>query len=172
LDREDISILVILNLNVLIVGSTRSVNTTTPTPPIKWVDDLQKIRPFGRASISLRIVAPVVVKPDTDSNRAFASVNSPPHKRYGSIPKIHERSQANIVIAKPSEILISSAVRTKIKGKHPTINVMNPLIRRGVKEESIPLKIETTIESNINIPLNINVAPRYLDISFIFIAFS
>lgn len=161
--------MVILKRKVLMVGSTRRVNTTTPTPPIKCVDDLQNISPLGSASISFRIVAPVVVNPDTDSKKALERVNSPPHIRYGSIPNIHERSQANIVTAKPSESVISSVLLTKIRGKRPTMVVMNPLIRRGAKEESIPFRIETSIERSIKKPLKINVTPKYLDISFIFI---
>ena len=148
------------------------MNTTTPTPPIKWVDDRQKTSPLGSASISLRIVAPVVVNPDTDSKNALARVNSPPHIRYGSIPNIHERNQANMVMAKPSYSLMSSDCLTNIRGKSPTMVVMNPLISRGAKDESIPLRIETSMDNSINDPLKISVTPRYLDISLMFIVFS
>jgi hypothetical protein len=77
-----------------------------------------------------------------------------------------------MVMAKPSESLISSVFFTKIRGKTPTMVVMNPLISNGENEESIPLRIETNIESSMNAPLKINVTPKYLDISFIFIFFS
>lgn len=164
--------MVILNLKVLIVGRTSNVNTTTPTPPIKCVDDLQNRRPLGKSSILLSMVAPVVVKPETDSKNALGNVNSPPHIRYGSIPNIQDRNHANMVMAKPSDMLISSVLRTKIRGKSPTIRVVIPLIRRGVKDESIPFRIDITIERSINDPLKINVTPRYLDISLIFIVSS
>lgn len=77
-----------------------------------------------------------------------------------------------MVMAKPSATLISSECLTKIRGKIPTIVVMNPLIRRGANDESMPLKTETIIESSIKIPLKISVSPRYLDISLMFILFS
>ena len=59
-------------------GMINSRKTTTPRPPMKWVDELQKSRLCGRASISSRMVAPVVVKPDTLSNQALITVNGPP----------------------------------------------------------------------------------------------
>ena len=74
-------------------GMSSSRKTTTPRPPMKCVDARQKSRLFGSASISSRMVAPVVVKPLTDSNQAFCSVNGPPHRAYGSMPKMKESSQ-------------------------------------------------------------------------------
>ena len=60
-------------------GMIRSRNTTTPRPPIKCVEDRQNSRLRGSASTSSRMVAPVVVKPDTLSNQALARVNGPPY---------------------------------------------------------------------------------------------
>ena len=77
-----------------------------------------------------------------------------------------------MVMAKPSYSLISSDCLTKISGNSPTMVVMNPLISRGAKDESIPFKIETSMDSSINDPLKISVTPRYLDISLMFIVFS
>lgn len=45
-------------------------NMSTPMPPIQCVRLLQKAIPRGRASISVKIVEPVVVKPDTVSKKA------------------------------------------------------------------------------------------------------
>jgi len=42
------------------------------------VEALQNNSPLGSASTSFRMLAPVVVKPETLSNSAFTSVNSPP----------------------------------------------------------------------------------------------
>ena len=42
-----------------------------PAPPSHWVNDLQKSTEFGRLS-GLTVVRPVVVNPDTDSNKASA----------------------------------------------------------------------------------------------------
>ena len=41
-------------------------------PPIHCVVDRQKSRPFDVASMSAVTVAPVVVNPETDSNRALS----------------------------------------------------------------------------------------------------
>lgn len=147
------------------------MKTTIPTPPIKWVDERQKSNPLGSVSTSVRIVAPVVVKPDTDSKKAFAKVKFPPHIRYGSIPNMHERSHAKMVIANPSAIFISSECLTNISGKIPAMVVIKPLISKGANEESIPLKTDTSIDRSIKTPLKISVNPKYLDISFIFIFF-
>ena len=55
-------------------SSSRDVSTITktrtPIPPIQCVRLLQKDIPIGRDSISVNIVEPVVVKPDTVSKKA------------------------------------------------------------------------------------------------------
>ena len=83
------------------------MNITTPTPPIKWVEERQKSNPFGNASIFVRIVEPVVVYPETLSYHAFTRENSPPHKTYGNIPNRHESNHENITIVNPSFMLMS-----------------------------------------------------------------
>ena len=47
-------------------------STSTPMPPIHWVSARQKRIPLGMASTSVRMVAPVVVRPEAVSNRASA----------------------------------------------------------------------------------------------------
>ncbi len=44
--------------------------TMIPIPPSQWVKERQKRMPWGSASISVKTVAPVVVKPDMDSKTA------------------------------------------------------------------------------------------------------
>ena len=63
------SALYIWNPPIPKAGRSARVNTSIPMPPIQWVNDLQKIIPCGRDSISLKIVAPVVVNPDTISKK-------------------------------------------------------------------------------------------------------
>ena len=58
---DEISRFVSLSLNGLASGITRSRKTITPNPPMKWVDDLQNRRLFGKSSMSVRMVEPVVV---------------------------------------------------------------------------------------------------------------
>ena len=50
-------------------------------PPIQVEAMRQNCNPRGSCSTSLRIVAPVVVKPETLSNQALTSENSPPQIR-------------------------------------------------------------------------------------------
>ena len=59
-------------------GRTTRTNITTPTPPNQWVEARQKRSPRGSASTLLRLVDPVVVKPETASNHASETENSPP----------------------------------------------------------------------------------------------
>ena len=61
-------------------GSRAVSSTSTPMPPIQWVNALQKRMPRGWASMSVRMVAPVVVKPDTDSNRQSTKEGKVPEK--------------------------------------------------------------------------------------------
>ena len=57
-------------LPVPIFGRSASVSTRTPMPPIHWVRLRQNKRPFGSVSKAAKSVAPVVVKPEQDSNSA------------------------------------------------------------------------------------------------------
>ena len=47
-----------------------SMNTRMPMPPNQWVKLRQKSIPLSSASTSVRMLAPVVVKPETVSNTA------------------------------------------------------------------------------------------------------
>ena len=48
-------------------GRIATANTNIPMPPNQWVKLRQNRIPCGKCSISVRIVAPVVLKPDIDS---------------------------------------------------------------------------------------------------------
>jgi hypothetical protein len=61
LASEDNSTLDIMTFERPREGKITSENKTTPTPPSQWVDERQKSNPAGRASMSTRIVLPVVV---------------------------------------------------------------------------------------------------------------
>ena len=76
-----------------------------PMPPTQAVEMRQSCRPRGRASMSFKMEAPVVVKPDTLSNRAFTSVNSCPYKRKGSMPNRQAKIQATTTMQLPSRKL-------------------------------------------------------------------
>ena len=78
-DKLETSVLYILERNPFVCGSMSNTKSITPIPPIQWVAERQKRMPFGRDSISVSMVAPVVVYPDTLSKKALAKVNSPPH---------------------------------------------------------------------------------------------
>ena len=50
-------------------GSRAAVRISTPIPPSQWVKDRQNSRPMGRPSMAVRMVAPVVVKPEMVSKK-------------------------------------------------------------------------------------------------------
>ena len=81
MESDDSSMLASLSLMGEDDGITSIRNTTTPKPPMKWVAERQNSRLLGRLSMFSRIVAPVVVNPDTLSNHAFMTENGPPHSR-------------------------------------------------------------------------------------------
>ncbi len=62
-------------------GSTASVKTMMPIPPIHCVMLRQNRIPRGSASMSPRIVAPVVVKPETVSKNASVKPGMAPVSR-------------------------------------------------------------------------------------------
>ena len=52
------------------IGITAMMNTSTPIPPIQCVNMRQNMPPRDMASMSVIIVAPVVVRPEAVSNSA------------------------------------------------------------------------------------------------------
>ena len=54
-------------------GISARDKTSTPMPPTQWVKLRQKSSPRGSASTSVKMVAPVVVKPDTVSKKQSVS---------------------------------------------------------------------------------------------------
>ena len=53
-------------------GRIATVRTTIPMPPSHCISERQNRMERGSASMSVRIVAPVVVKPDIASKKASA----------------------------------------------------------------------------------------------------
>ena len=88
-------------------GRTAIINTKTPIPPIQCVMLRQKSIHFGKASKLSIMVAPVVVNPETDSNKAFIndmfgiSVGAT-RIRNGNAPNIDNASHPNETITNPS----------------------------------------------------------------------
>ena len=84
------------------IGTTARRKTSTPIPPIQWVRDLQRSEMWDSASTFVRILAPVVVKPDTVSNIAFVNEGISPVTTKGRHPQIERTSQLNAVAMQPS----------------------------------------------------------------------
>ena len=85
-------------------GSRDSRNTRTPMPPIQWVKLRHSRMPLGRSSTPGRMLAPVVVKPDTVSNRASTGLGMQPVSTKGTAPTTEMTIQLRAVAAKPSRI--------------------------------------------------------------------
>ena len=85
-------------------GSRDSRKTRTPMPPTQWVKLRQNRMPLGRSSTPGRMDAPVVVKPDTVSNRASTGFGMQPVRTKGTAPTTLMSSQQSAVVAKPSRI--------------------------------------------------------------------
>ena len=73
-------------------------------PPIQWVKLRQNRMPLGRSSTPGRMLAPVVVKPDTVSNRASTGFGMQPATTNGTAPTMEMTIQLSEVAAKPSRI--------------------------------------------------------------------
>ena len=85
-------------------GSTLTASTINPMPPNHCVMLRKKRIPWATPSMSARIVAPVQVKPDTDSNNALSASLQPitPLNRYGIVPAIETASHAQATEANAS----------------------------------------------------------------------
>ena len=77
-------------------------NTKTPIPPIQCVKQRQKLPVLDIVSTSVRIEAPVVVKPEIVSNRASVKLLISPENTNGSAPIILNIIQLSATVTKPS----------------------------------------------------------------------
>ena len=78
------------------------INTSTPIPPIQCEKHLHVVLQRDTASTSLSILAPVVVKPDTISNKAFINDGISPVIIKGMAPTTPIRIQLKDVATQPS----------------------------------------------------------------------
>ncbi len=104
-----------------------------PIPPIQWVKLLQKRMPLGKASISVKMDDPVVVKPETDSKNAFVKEGMAPEKIKGKHPtKLmynHEkvtRKNASFRFIESSELFLVA-----IKSENPITPEINEAYKKG-----------------------------------------
>ena len=84
------------------MGRRHNRNTRTPMPPIQWVKLLQNSMHRGRTSTSFKILAPVVVKPDTVSNMASTMLGITPENTNGSAPIRLMTIQLRATVTQPS----------------------------------------------------------------------
>ena len=75
--------------------SSQTKMMTIPSPPSHWVRALQSSRERGSHSTSGKMVAPVVEKPDADSNRPFTTKPGPNSAMYGRAPNTVARHHAS-----------------------------------------------------------------------------
>jgi hypothetical protein len=84
------------------IGRIARRKTRTPIPPIQWVKLLQKSEVWDRASISVRIVDPVVVKPEAVSKIQSIYEGISLVIKKGSAPTMVSSIQLNPTMINPS----------------------------------------------------------------------
>ena len=84
------------------MGMMARMKTRTPMPPIQCVKLRQKIEQWLNASTSLNMLAPVVVNPETVSNKASVKEGISPVSINGRQPVRLMRSQLREVATQPS----------------------------------------------------------------------
>ena len=87
-------------------GSMLIAITIIPTPPIHCRSPRQSKIPSGIDLISLSIVEPVVVMPDIDSKIESVKLKFRLDRKNGREPKIHIKTQDNVVIKNASCVWI------------------------------------------------------------------
>ena len=132
------------------------------------MDERQNKRLFGKASISVNIVEPVVVYPETLSYHALMMVNSPPYMIYGKAPTRNDNSHAETMITYPSFSLTLGTSCPKMNGKEPTRSVIRALISIGENPESYPFATDMSTERIMKKALTSNTLPIFLDITLKF----
>ena len=83
-------------------GMMAMTNTSTPMPPIQWVKLRQNSKPRHRPSMLVRMLAPVVVKPEAVSKTASTYRGICPDMAKGNAPNRDMSTQLNPTITKPS----------------------------------------------------------------------
>ena len=85
-----------------VMGRMAMAKTSTPIPPTQWERLRQKRRPLLMASTSVRMVEPVVVKPETISKNASKKEGISPEMIKGSAPKADISTHTSATITRPS----------------------------------------------------------------------
>ena len=78
------------------------MNTRMPMPPTQWLKLRQKSIPLFKSSTRVRMLEPVVVKPETVSNRASMYLGICPEIQKGTAPTRLITIQVRAAITKPS----------------------------------------------------------------------
>jgi hypothetical protein len=99
----------------------RITRTIIPIPPIQCVKLLQNKIEFGNTSISVRIEAPVVENPETDSKYASMKDGIDPEKIYGRQPIRLIRNQDAVTVRYVSFLWISGSPLLSFDKKNSTI---------------------------------------------------
>ena len=79
-----------------------------PMPPSQCVRLRQNSTPCGSDSMSVRMLAPVVVNPDMVSKKASVNEGMLPERMKGRLPKRAAPSQPKVTTAKLSRTVISA----------------------------------------------------------------
>lgn len=82
---------------------------------------------------------------------------------------MNDRIHETTMVMNPSINVRGVAFLTNMNGKAPTMRVMMKLIVSGPKAESCPLKIDTSIDMNMNKALTNRALPTFVDMAFTFI---
>ena len=152
-----------------IFGISASVSTSTPMPPTQWVKLRQNSSPFGSASTSVRIVEPVVVKPEVASKKQSTSEGMLPWKKNGSPPKNDTRIHPSATIAKPSRARRLS-LRGRSSDKSPPTAIVIAMEIRIAGASPPPISSETTSGTAISAASTISTLPISLNVNRLFMA--
>jgi hypothetical protein len=115
-------------------GKRATVSTIIPIPPIQWVILLQNKIPGGNDSMSEKMVAPVVVNPETDSKKASTKLVVTPESIKGNAPKKPRKIQPIATIRYPSLLLtIVLVLNFENHNNAPETIVIPPEIKKSLK---------------------------------------
>ena len=113
-----------------LMGRMAITNTSTPMPPTQWVKLRQNSTPRPRGSISVRMLAPVVVKPETVSKKASTKLGISPEITKGRAPKTDISTQARATTAKPSR----AYKLDRLGARRPSTRPMRAVSRAGIRK--------------------------------------
>ena len=149
-------------------GRIATPSTMMPIPPIQWEMLRHRRIERGRSSMTGKMVAPVVVNPETDSKNAPTTFGATPVRMKGRLPMVTRQSQPSPTTTKPARRLMSIFLGVRSQRARPANAVAAADTTHPQRFPSSPIARRT--DGTIATDVHSNSAPTTLKTARMFMA--